>query len=114
LTSLQAAKVSIWTGIEQISGSLGSGDDTVIAGAQTLSVNGGLGTDYLKVDYSSGLSGGDVLNSIRFVLGEDGRGSFGRAWEILNITGADGSSRNSTIYLDNFEQFDVTGFTKCG
>ncbi|CAN0602368.1 unnamed protein product, partial [Ectocarpus sp. 12 AP-2014] len=43
-----------WTGIERISGTLGSGNDSVTAGALYDYLSGNAGTDFLRLDYSGG------------------------------------------------------------
>ncbi|EPX79334.1 Ig-like domain-containing protein [Litoreibacter arenae] len=98
-----------WTGIEQVSGSLGSGNDSIIAGAQTQNLGGGLGEDFLRLDYSNGLAGpgGRVAAAVELNLHRETSNSSSN--EIIRITDVDGGNLvNQSIQLNGFETFDIT------
>jgi Ca2+-binding RTX toxin-like protein len=59
-----------WTGVELVTGTLGSGSDTLIGGYALASVDGGNGTDSLVLDYSGTLPDGQTASRIRFRLHE--------------------------------------------
>ncbi|GAB5437842.1 calcium-binding protein [Falsiruegeria mediterranea] len=85
-----------WTGIERITGTFGSGDDTVVAGAQVQNLNGGSGVDFLTLDYTGQLYNGETATRVSLQLQ---------------------SSNTDLVYfgttffgfrLDGFERFDIT------
>ncbi|GAB5437843.1 peptidoglycan DD-metalloendopeptidase family protein [Falsiruegeria mediterranea] len=85
-----------WTGVERVSGTFGSGDDTVVAGAQVQNLNGGSGVDFLTLDYTGQLYNGETATRVSLQLQ---------------------SSNTDLVYfgttffgfrLDGFERFDIT------
>jgi Ca2+-binding RTX toxin-like protein len=68
-----------WSGIEEITGRFGDGDDDVTVGAQREYLDGGGGTDKLTVDYSRPGPDGVAIERIRLTLDDN---------------------RNDTLYID--------------
>ena len=93
-----------WTGVDFVSGSLGSGNDNVTAGMQLKYINGGGGVNSLTLDYSGTLADGRTAKRIDFsrsmdsngtnqtvVLSDDSVLKFGITYfERLNIIGTSG------------------------
>lgn len=85
-----------WTGVEEISGTFGEGNDYITVGVQVNSLNAGAGNDRLIADYSKPLADGRSVISVWL------QPDISYAW--LN----DGSA-GSVFSLDGFESFDVVG-----
>jgi Ca2+-binding RTX toxin-like protein len=64
-----------WTGIERVSGTLGSGDDTIIAGIQIESLYDYGGTDRIELDYSGTLPDGRTATYLSLSL-RDGNNEY--------------------------------------
>ncbi|MEM9262795.1 MAG: Calx-beta domain-containing protein, partial [Pseudomonadota bacterium] len=97
-----------WTGIERVTGSLGEGNDTVVAGAQFERLLGGDGEDLLVLDYSNGFAGStDVITSINLNLDNDSTRSGGN--EYIYYTDSADEAQSYRTYFNQFERFDITG-----
>jgi Ca2+-binding RTX toxin-like protein len=98
LATSQGAGAS-WTGVERVSGSLGSGNDTVVAGLQLGSIYGSGGMDEITLDYSGTLADGRTATKIVFnYLARSGFPEY--------VYLSDGT--RSDVYFDAFERFHIT------
>ncbi|MCE8556370.1 hypothetical protein KBY29_18825 [Ruegeria pomeroyi] len=90
-----------WTGVERMTGTLGQGNDVVVAGAQLTSVFGGSGTDSLTLDYSGTLADGRSFAELRFNGLSDGSSN-------ESVLFSDGTASNS-FEISGFESYNITG-----
>uniref|UniRef100_UPI002630E090 peptidoglycan DD-metalloendopeptidase family protein n=1 Tax=uncultured Altererythrobacter sp. TaxID=500840 RepID=UPI002630E090 len=96
-----------WTGIEEVSGTLGSGNDFASVGAAFSNLNGGLGNDTLVLDYSSGTPNPDFqITHVYLQLAQDG--SLNSQFERFYYTTSEGVSSWQNFRLEAFENFSIT------
>ncbi len=89
-----------WTGVEGKAGTLGQGDDTVVAGMQLATIDGGGGTDLLSLDYSAGvLPDGRFIERIYF-------GQFGGV-SVQHVDFSPLGSNYIPFWMNNFEALPV-------
>jgi Ca2+-binding RTX toxin-like protein len=101
----------LWSGIEVVEGTFGTGDDTVNAGFQTSDLNGNGGTDHLTLDYSGAGPGRLDYTFVEVLLGYDILN--GNDYGVFFYKGQRDLSHDPelvlSINLTGFEQFTVTG-----
>ncbi|MCA9107455.1 MAG: hypothetical protein KDA83_18715, partial [Planctomycetales bacterium] len=92
-----------WTGIENVSGTLGQGNDTVVVPRLVSFLDGGGGTDSITLDYSGSDPELGGVSRIEFRLHANG----GYSDQRENVYLASGEVRGFRI--EGFENFDITG-----
>ncbi len=66
-----------WTGLEHVTGTLGSGNDDVTVGMQLLDLDGGGGVDHITLDYSGALADGRTVTQLTI---DPGRSRATKPW----------------------------------
>ncbi|PWS34545.1 hypothetical protein DFH01_23670 [Falsiroseomonas bella] len=100
LTGQGAGAGTSWTGVEFITGTMGQGDDTVMAGMQLATILGHGGTDLIVLDYSGTLADGRTATQVLFqALAHSNN-------ELVYLSG---STTAVQFAINDFERFAITG-----